>query len=194
MTRKMVASRSQPMRRAPRPSLAALSLGITASIMGSIGCASGGLQGDLYQGQGFAFRIAPPPEGWERLDVSHASLAYRDRTDGGTVVINGRCGVDGEDVPLEALTQHLFMRFTEREIVEQQTFAFDRREALRTVLSAKLDGVPMKFDVWVLKKDGCVYDLGYMAAPGRFARGAAEFERFARGFATLSSPAAPHAD
>jgi hypothetical protein len=194
MTRKMLASRSQPMRRALRPSLATLLLAIAPAIaasLGAPGCAASGLQGDVFQGQGFAFRIAPPPQGWERVDVSHASLAYRDVADGGTVVINGRCGVDGEDVPLPALTQHLFMRFTDREILEQQTFAFDRREALRTVLSAKLDGVPMKFDVWVLKKDGCVYDLGYMAAPQRFERGAAEFERFARGFSTVPTS---HAD
>ena len=186
----MLASRCQPMRRAPRPSLATLLVAIALSSTVA-GCAASGLQGDVFQGQGFSFRIAPPPQGWERVDVSHASLAYRDAADGGTVVINGRCGVDGEDVPLEALTQHLFMRFTERQILEQQTFAFDKREALRTVLSAKLDGVPMKFDVWVLKKDGCVYDLGYMAAPQRFERGAAEFERFARGFSTVSTA---HAD
>jgi hypothetical protein len=181
------------MRRAPRPSLAALLLTLVVgsiASLGSAGCA-GGLQGDLYQGQGFAFRIAPPPEGWQRIEVSHAALAYRDQADGGTIVINARCGVDGEDVPLEALTQHLFMRFTEREILEQQTLPFDHREAMRTIVRAKLDGVPMKFDVWVLKKDGCVYDLGYMAAPSRFERGAAEFERFARGFTTVSSP---HAD
>jgi len=181
------------MRRALRPSLAVLLVMLAiAGSSSSIGCA-GGLQGDVFQGQGFAFRIAPPPQGWERLDISRAALAFRDRADGGTIVLNGRCGIDGEDVPLAALTQHLFLHFTDREILAQETFPFDRREAMRTVLSAKLDGVPMKFDVWVLKKDGCVYDLGYMAAPARFERGAAEFERFARGFATLP-PSAAHAD
>lgn len=170
----------------------ALASALVIALVGAPGCA-GGLQGDVYQGQGFAFHIAPLPGGWQRLDVSHAALAFRDQADGGTVIINGRCGVDGEDVPLASLTQHLFIRFTDREILAQQTFPFDRREAMRTVLAARLDGVPMKFDVWVLKKDGCVYDLGYIAAPARFERGAAAFERFARGFATVSTGPA-HAD
>ena len=35
----------------------------------------------------------------------------------------------------------------------------DGREAMHTVMSAKLDGVPKMFDAYVLKKDGCVYDF-----------------------------------
>jgi hypothetical protein len=171
------------MRRLRAPLLAAVLLSAAA------GC-GGGLQGDVYHGEGFAFRIAPPPDGWKRVDVTHAALAYRDDGDEATVVVNGRCGLDGEDVPLDALTQHLFLRFTEREVLEQTVIPFDRREAMRTILVAKLDGVPMKFDVWVLKKDGCVYDLDFMAPPARFAHGAGDFERFVRGFATVPS----HAD
>jgi len=155
-----------------------------AGLLAAAGCGAG-LQGDVYRGEGFAFRIAPPPEAWKRVEITHAALAYRDETDEATIVVNGRCGLDGEDVPLPSLTQHLFLNFTEREILEQTVLPFDRREAMRTVLVAKLDGVPMKFDVWVLKKDGCVYDLDFMAPPARFARGAEEFERFVRGFSTV---------
>jgi hypothetical protein len=162
---------------------------LAALLLGAASC-SAGLRGDTFHGDGFAFRIGAPPEGWQRVEISHAALAFRDERDGATIVLNGRCGIDGEDVPLESLTQHLFLRFTEREIVEQKVVPFDRREAMRTVLTAKLDGVPMKFDVWVLKKDGCVYDLDFMATPPRFARGAADFERFVAGFATVS----PNAD
>jgi hypothetical protein len=172
----------RPMRRLLRPLLLAV-------VLGTAGCGAG-LTGDTFHGDGFAFRIGALPAGWERVEVSHAALAFRDARDGGTIVLNGRCGVDGEDVPLAALTQHLFLRFTEREILEQTVVPFDRREAMRTILTAKLDGVPMQFDVWVLKKDGCVYDLAFMAAPPRFARGASEFEHFVRAFATVS----PHGD
>jgi hypothetical protein len=177
----VLASGRRPMRRPLRPVL------LAAVLLGVAGC-SAGLQGDTFRGEGFAFRIGSLPEGWRRVEISHAALAFRDDRDGGSIVLNGRCGVDGEDIPLESLTQHLFLRFTEREIVEQKVFPFDRREAMRTVVTAKLDGVPMKFVVWVLKKDGCVYDLAFMAPPPRFARGAEEFERFARSFATVEKP------
>jgi hypothetical protein len=158
---------------------------LTAGVLALAGCSSG-LSGDVFRGEGFAFHVGLLPERWHRVDVSHAALAFRDEADGGTIVVNGRCGVDGEDVPLAALTQHLFLRFTEREILEQTVVPFDRREAMRTVVTAKLDGVPMKFETWVLKKDGCVYDLAYMASPAHFARGASEFERFVQGFTTVT--------
>jgi hypothetical protein len=173
------------MRRTAPWLLAAASFACLGSLACCAGCAAG-LQGDTYYGNGYAFRIGALPESWRRVDISHAALAFRDEGEDASVVVNARCGVDGEDVPLSALTQHLFIRFTDREIVDQKVVPFDRREAMRTVITAKLDGVPMKFDVWVMKKDGCVYDLGFMAPPARFDRGAEGFERFVASFATVS--------
>ena len=44
-------------------------------------------------------------------------------------------------------------------------------------MTADLDGVPMRYDVWVLKKDGCVYDVVYDAAPLKFDEGLAAYRR-----------------
>jgi hypothetical protein len=55
-------------------------------------------------------------------------------------------------------------------------------------MRAKLDGVPMQYDIYVMKKDGCVYDLVYVAPPARFTAGAADFERFALGLRASSPP------
>jgi hypothetical protein len=100
------------------------------------------------------------------------------------VAVNGRCGVDGDDVPLASLTQHLFLQFTERELKAQSELNLDGRAALRTELTGKLDGVPKLFVVYVLKKDGCVYDFWRISEPA--AADTAAFEGFVRGFATES--------
>src|SRR5262245_16217370 len=129
----------------------------------ALGGACGGpsFDGTVYRGDGFAFRVGSVPAGWTRMRASHAALAFRDESHDATIALSGRCGIDGEDVPLASLTQHLFLQFTAREILEQQVVPFDQREAMHTVLIAKLDGVLKKFDVWIMKKDGCVYDLYY---------------------------------
>ena len=58
------------------------------------------------------------------------------------------------------------------------------REALRSELTAALDGVTKQYLVYVLKKNGCVYDFMYIAAD--FEPGSrAQFEGFVQGFATL---------
>lgn len=156
-----------------------------AVIAAGTGCAASGFDGSVYHGEGFAFRIPPASPGWSRLDASDAALAFRDEANHGTVMIHGRCGLDGDDVPLAALTAHLFLQFTEREIETQEVVPFDGREAMHTVLDAKLDGVAMRYDVWVLKKDGCVYDLLYLAPKASFAGGHGSFEALVRGFATV---------
>lgn len=161
-----------------------------AGLTALAGCGGPSFNGTTYRADGVVFRIGPTPAGWRRIDVSHGSLAFRDDARDATIAVNGRCGADGDDVPLTALTQHLFLQFTEREILEQKTVPMDGREAMNTVLQAKLDGVPKKFDVWVLKKDGCVYDLYYIAQPDHFDQGVAEFDRFVHGFST----APDHAD
>jgi hypothetical protein len=169
----------------PPPRAAAPLLAAALALAAGAAACSSAFDGTVYRGEGFAFRIAPPPASWTRIVVSHAALAYRDEDSLGTIAVDARCGGSSDDVPLASLTQHLFIGFTEREILDQQVVPFDGREAMHTVLAAKLDGVPQKFDVWVMKKDGCVHDLYYLADPARFDRGAAAFQRFVHGFATV---------
>jgi hypothetical protein len=136
-----------------------------------------------------AVRVGPVPAGWRRLTVDGADLAFRDDERSGSVLFDVRCGRD-DDAPLSVLTDHLIMGTTEREFDAQDTIPFDRREALHTLLRAKLDGVPMNYDIYVMKRDGCVYDLVYVAPPARFAAGAADFEHFATGLESVGSAVA----
>lgn len=151
--------------------------------------ACGGVKWDgrVVRGEGYALVVGPIPSTWAPLDVSDAALAFRDEPNGAVIALGARCGQDAEDVPLAALTKHLFIHFTERNITAQETFPFDGREALRTTLDAKLDGVEKRFEIVVLKKDGCVYDWMYIAEPARFESGIAAF----RGFTMASGTADP---
>jgi len=168
----------------PQPTARLLVL-LLASHLGLCGCRPS-FDGRVYHGEGFAFRITTPPEGWRQVQASDAAITFRNDAHRGAIMVNGRCGLDGDDVPLIALTNHLFLEFTDRDIESQHVVPFDGREAMHTVLDAKLDGVAMRYDVWVLKKDGCVYDLLYFAPPGDFASGRDDFLALVRGFATVS--------
>jgi hypothetical protein len=168
-----------------RSTLALVALG--AALAGGCGHAQSFDEGVLHK-DGLTVRVGPVPPGWRRIDVDGADLAFRDDERSGSALFNVRCGQRGDDAPLAVLTNHLLMGTTEREFDAQDTVPFDGREALHTLLRAKLDGVPMQYDIYVMKKDGCLYDLVYVAPPGRFADGAADFERFARGLRTEASP------
>jgi len=153
-------------------------------VLGIGACGGPSFNGTVYRGKDYAFRVPSPPATWERIDAGDA-LAFYDARNDAMIATLGRCKVDGEDVPLRSLVQHLFLQFTEREVVSEEVVPFDGREALHTVVMAKLDGVPRQFDVWVLKKDGCVYDLYCFAPPEHFDEAVLPFREFVKGFATV---------
>jgi hypothetical protein len=143
-------------------------------------------EGNVYRDEVVSYRVGDIPPSWRRIEVTNANLAFRDERDEASVLVNGRCGHRDDDTPLPALTNHLIMGTTDREFASQEIVpGFDGREALHTVMRAKLDGVVMQYDIFVMKKDGCIYDLVYVAPPDAFKQGAPAFERFAQGFHTL---------
>jgi hypothetical protein len=149
-------------------------------------CAESSFDGQVYRNGPLHFRVARVPSNWRAIDADNALLAFRDDPANATLAINGRCGVDGDDVPLASLTQHLFLEFTDRELMAQTPLSLDGREALRTEINASLDGVKKHYVVYVLKKDGCVYDFMYIAGDGHDSGALASFDGFVRGFATLN--------
>jgi hypothetical protein len=147
------------------------------------GCCSG-LAGQTFRRGDIAFDVGPIPASWRQVDADDAMLAFRDDAARVTVAVNARCHEEGDDVPLKALTKHLFLEFTRRKPIGERSLELDGRGALRTELFADLDGVPMRFTVYVLKKDWCVYDFMHIATPESPATSRAQFDQFVSGFAT----------
>jgi hypothetical protein len=162
-----------------RRALLATALAVTALSCG----ASRTFDGSVYRSPQLAFRVGPIPSSWHRLDVNDAPLVFRDEAAEATVLVNGRC--PGDDAPLLALTAHLLIGTTEREIRSEDTIPFDGREARHTIVTAKLDGVARTLDLYVLKKDQCVYDFVCITAPERYEAAAPTFQAFVSGFHTL---------
>ncbi len=150
-----------------------------------VACSSTHYDGATFKNDEVAFRIGPPPASWRTLESDEALIAFRDDAARATIAVNGRCGQDGDDVPLQALTHHLFLQFTDRDLVSSRELMLDGRAALETKLLARLDGVQKHYWVYVLKKDGCVYDFMRIAAAD--APESPEFESFVGSFQTLSS-------
>ncbi len=145
----------------------------------TLGCVSSGrFEGGTYRAGDLELRTPEVPSSWRRIVLADAILAFRDDRHAASVLLNGRCGRRDDDTPLGVLTTHLLFGTTEREVLRQELMAFDGREALRTVVRAKLDGVPLQYELLVLKKNNCVYDFVFVASPARFEEGAAVFRQF----------------
>ncbi len=178
--------------------LRSVAVAVTSLAYGALACAAAscgggqaGFDGTTYRRGAIAFRVPKVPPEWRRVEVTDAALAFRDDAHDASALVNARCGEKDGDAPLVALTNQLVMGTTERTTVAEETLPFDGREARHTRMTAKLDGVLRDFDVFVLKKDGCVYDFVFVAAPALAAAGVPAFEAFVRGFHTAAQGDAP---
>lgn len=189
-------SSSKRVQSAPRGSFRALgarfgrtvacAAALSSALVAACGGPSRSFENNVYrEGHQIAFRIPDPPPTWEKVPVSHAALSFHDKAAGASILVNAQCKKADEDTPLAPLTNHLLIGVTERELESQETVPFDAREALHTKVRGKLDGVPLAFDIFVLKKDGCIYDFVYVVPVDYAEAGRPPFEAWVRGFSTL---------
>ncbi len=135
----------------------------TIFVAATVSCAPAVFSGHEFNDGRAHFTLREIPPAYDRIDVATASLAFRDRVDRASILINVRCETRDEDTPLPALTNHLLMGTTERDFRSQEIEPWSGREAHHSVLTAKQDGVRVLYDLFVAKKDGCIYDFVYVA-------------------------------
>jgi hypothetical protein len=200
-------TRSLHATRRGRRSRGAFAIVLVLATLGPAGCAGRWDGGELYvrrpkfaQGPGreVSFRIGLPGDGWRPLHDRATQVAWQRDEPPGAIQVRSQCEEHG-DSDLHDFTDHLRIDFGAWEIVEQEPLRLIGREALRTRVSAALDGVPVMLEVYVVKKDGCLFDLTYTALPYAFERGLPDFQRVVEGFAFPASgrreaslPAGPH--
>jgi hypothetical protein len=152
-------------------------------LLAASGCwwTSGQLIDHRFHDDRVSYAVGDPGEGWQRLRLERADVAWHNPTLGAGLLVNSACeGV--QDSPLAGLTNELLIGTTERELIEQTLLPWSRREALESTVVGKLDGVVRKRVLFVLKKDGCVYDIVYDAPPTTFEAGLASYRRVRDGF------------
>ncbi|WP_156865167.1 hypothetical protein [Pajaroellobacter abortibovis] len=131
------------------------------------------------------FQLGQIPPTWTPLSIHEATIGFRDAAQHASVFLYARCHQKRDDIPLTVLTNHLLLGTTERDIREQQTIPLDGREALFTHLHAKLDGVEMHYEIYVLKKDDCLYKFIYMRSIQEKEELSEAFKRSVTGFRAI---------
>ena len=131
------------------------------------------------------YRVGTPASNWRRVEVEDNDLAFHDDALG-TISVNSTCE-DYEDVPQAALLNHLLFGTSARTFRLEETTTLDGRGARHAIVELELDGVPLTLEVYLVNRDGCVYDLVYTAARDAYPRGQAAFVRFVRDFSVLDT-------
>jgi hypothetical protein len=148
-----------------------------------IGCASASFSGGIYDDGVVRYHVGEPKPGWARIEVAGNDVAFH-HARLGTISINSTC-TDYEDVPEQALMNQLLFGTRERLYRVEETVTLDGRGALHTVVDLELDGVPLTLEVYLVKKDGCVYDLAHISSRRGFELGRNDFQTVLQGFRVL---------
>jgi hypothetical protein len=121
--------------------------------------------------------------GWRMVRQKHAEVAFFDGATGSVAQANATCRDDAEAASLEVLMSHLLIGYTEIRQRREERLQLNAREALHQIADVKLDGVPRVLDLYVLKRNGCIFDLTLASPPDRYTAAAAQFAHFVAGFA-----------
>jgi hypothetical protein len=157
-------------------------LGVLLLVAGA--CGGGGrYNGGVYDDGTVRYRVAAPL-GWERVAVGDNDLSFH-HADLGTISINSTCR-GYEDLPAQALMNELLFGTRERFYRTEDVVTVDGRGALHNVIDLELDGVPLTLEVYLVTKDGCVYDITRVSSREGFEPGRAALTAFVRSFQVLA--------
>jgi hypothetical protein len=165
-------------RRPTLPPLLVLALGLAVGCGGSVH-----FDGRVLEKEGTRYRIGELSADWERLDLDDNDLAFHSPGKG-TIGVNASCG-DYDDVPPQALMNHLFFGTSARRYLVDEEVTLDGRGARHVLLQADLDGAPIEVEVFLVVRSGCVYDLSEVRRQGPSEPLRQEFARFVAGFSVL---------
>jgi hypothetical protein len=149
------------------------------------GCGGASFANDVYDDGVTRYRVGPRASGFSRVELEGNDLAWHHHQLG-TISVKSTC-TEYEDVPEEALVNHLLFGMRERAYRTEETLTLDGRGAHHVVVDVELDGVPLTLEIYLVKKDGCVYDLVRVASRPTFEAGRDAFARFVAGFAVLAT-------
>ncbi len=150
-----------------------------------VGCSNNQLKDNVYKKGDLRYTVGQLDKGWRRINVAENDLAFFNPSFNTVIQANSTCRADYEDASLSTLTSHLFNGLTNRKVIKQDERIIDRRAALYTEMSARLDGVEVSLAILLLKKDECVFDFAYYSRPNLFGSGLGDFHRFIFGFRVL---------
>ena len=144
------------------------------------GCVSVGMnQTPTRHATGLQFEAPLSP--YEKTSAKDVDGAWRNSKTGSFITFLSECS-EASDPTLESVRNEVIRGVTDVQIHRSETTTYQAREALRTVVVGRVDGVSSTVDLLIFKRNGCTYVLNLVALPQSYAPDLPPFDRFIREF------------
>ncbi len=139
-------------------------------------------QDKVYIKGGKHYLVGQLPSQWQRVQVSQNVITFYNKQDEASITTDAFCGESFVDRPLDILASELASALTDLNTISTDRFMLDKRESYRQKVFGKMDGVPVKMDIVVIKKNSCNFDFVAVMPPKNSTKITKDFEQFFNGF------------
>ena len=129
------------------------------------------------------YQIGKLPDYWEPIKDTLADTSYWSKKTGATILINSLCEKYGS-ASLFVLTQNILRGIDDLNTEVEEEIMLVERKALHTVATGKIDGVSIKTNIYVMRKDYCIYDFTYQVQAESYSKDVKDFEDLVKSFRT----------
>jgi hypothetical protein len=163
-------------------------LGAGCALLLLAGCSADRIERGVFHSRK-GYDVTLPAAGWVVEPRGRADLSLRRAAPAqGGMLADATCEGRPPTRPLGVLARHLLFGLADRSEVERRETSVAGRSALRSQLSGRLDGVPVRIEAVVAKDERCVYDFLYVAPEEAFEAGRADFGALVESFAVRPAP------
>lgn len=148
-------------------------------------CATGRALEGLYRDEAKHFQVRLPQDGWRVTETRGTDLVLRDTRSAARMAVAARCPAQ-ETGPLPALVRHLHFGLRQVERLRQEEVVLDGAAGLDTIVTGSWEGASVQIRSVVIRRNGCLYDLLYVAPPDTFEVRSADFDAFLKSWQFLS--------
>lgn len=129
-------------------------------------------------------KYTAPTAPFKEIKVASGDKAWLSGRTGNTISFLSDCN-GSADPSLQQLEGESLVVLDKLKILQTQAFEFNGREAQRTQAQGEVDGVPVKTELVVFKKNGCNFTLSYGGVAKSFESEKQYFEKFVESFKAL---------
>jgi hypothetical protein len=127
------------------------------------------------------YRVKDPGAPFVSHKAELVDRAWKNPANGSIISVVSECS-ETADPPLSTLRDDIVRSLSETQVESEKSLSYQAREALRSLVRGKVDGVESLVDLLVFKKNGCAYVLTLITTRPGLASDQPRFDRFLGGF------------
>ena len=153
---------------------------VMACLLGVLmACVSLKLSPQIKRSDGVTYQALSSP--FVRTQSDSADEAWIDPNTGNIISYQSICK-ETLDPDLNTILQRSISGLTRKKFLKRTSIDYNARRANRILVSGQLDGVDIRLEFVLFKKNACSYTLSLVGLPEHFAKASKAFDQFIEGF------------